>query len=404
MSGRRLSFLLRICSLVICIMAGASQLHGGERRTYVLGNFDYKEPTIMVEKARELAASQDVITLAHVKEITPDVAKALVGDGEGGMLTLPAVEKLDLETAKELARFKGNLRLWGLRTMTPEVARAFAETKTGEDLDLSGLSDVSVEVAEILATTDTPALWLGVRAIDVDLARSLVPLRGHLIFPDLETIPPDAAAELAKHRGPLNLGTVKLTPEAATELLAHRGWLSLAGVKRLEPGVGDILARHSNEVTISLDEIDSVALARKVFRQPSVPKDALKTISPEIARELVDSGTSVILPRLETLSPEAAKELAKYQRDMIFRGLNTLTPATARALTEREANKFAVHLAGVKALEGPDAVAVAEALASTRGAVSLLYLERVSAKALAVLRTKATIRLPPDEKLTIVPE
>jgi hypothetical protein len=31
------------------------------------------------------------------------------------------------------------------------------------------------------------------------------------------------------------------------------------------------------------------------------------------------------------------------------------------------------------------------------------YLERVSAPALAALRKKATIKIPPDQKLTIVP-
>jgi hypothetical protein len=389
-------------------MAGASQLHGGDRRTYVPGNFDYKEPTITVEKARELAASQDVITLARVKEITPDVAKALVGDGEGGMLTLPAVEKLDLETAKELARFKGNLRLWGLRTMTPEVARAFAETKTGEDLDLSGLTDLSVEVAEILAPTDVIAVWLGVRTMSVDLARALVPVRGYLIFPDLETLPAEAAAELAKHRGPLNLGTVKLTPEAATALLPYRGWFSMAGVKRLEPGVGDIIAKYESDVSLSLEEIDSVALARMLFRGPnsSGAVGSLRTLSPEIAREIVNAGRGVSLHRLETLSPEAARELARDDRGISILGPLKLTPETARALTDRKPRLVGagVHLKGIKALDGPDAVAIAEALASTPGVVYLTYLERVSAKALAVLRTKPAIHLPPDDKLTIVAE
>jgi hypothetical protein len=292
--------------------------------------------------------------------------------------------------------------------MTPEVARAFAETKTGEDLDLSGLTDLSVEVAEILAPTDVIAVWLGLRTVDVDLARALVPVRGYLIFPDLETLSAEAAAELAKHRGPLNLGTVKLTPEAATALLAYRGWFSMAGVKRLEPGVGDIIANYESDVSLGLEAIDSVALARMLFRGPHRPValDNLKTLSPEIARELVDSGAPVSLHRLETLSPEAARELARYEYDMSFRGLKALTPATAVALTDRQPRLVGAgdYLKGIKALDGPDAVAIAEALASTPGVVYLTYLERVSAKALAVLRTKPAIHLPPDDKLTIVPE
>jgi hypothetical protein len=60
-------------------------------------------------------------------------------------------------------------------------------------------------------------------------------------------------------------------------------------------------------------------------------------------------------------------------------------------------------LSGIKALDGPDAVPVAEALASTRGPIWMDFLERVSAPALAALRKKDTIRLPPEEELTIVP-
>ncbi len=59
--------------------------------------------------------------------------------------------------------------------------------------------------------------------------------------------------------------------------------------------------------------------------------------------------------------------------------------------------------ANLNILEGPDAVAVAEALASTPAPVVIKHLQRVSAPALAALRKKATITLPPDEKLDIVP-
>jgi hypothetical protein len=60
-------------------------------------------------------------------------------------------------------------------------------------------------------------------------------------------------------------------------------------------------------------------------------------------------------------------------------------------------------LLGIKTLDGPNALAVAEALASTPAPIYLGNLERVSTPALAALRKKATITLPPDEKLTIVP-
>ena len=78
-----------------------------------------------------------------------------------------------------------------------------------------------------------------------------------------------------------------------------------------------------------------------------------------------------------------------------------LTPELAKALTDR---KPAVYLTGIKSLEGVDGLRVAEVLASTPAPVYLKFLERVSPAALAALRKKSTIKLPPDEELTIIPE
>lgn len=104
----------------------------------------------------------------------------------------------------------------------------------------------------------------------------------------------------------------------------------------------------------------------------------------------------------ETLSPEEAAKLAR-EPCAIFLGATTLTPEVARVLTTRPNNELPVYLSGITALEGPDAVAVAEALASTPAPVVIKNLDRISAPALAALRKKATITIPPDEKLTIVP-
>jgi hypothetical protein len=97
---------------------------------------------------------------------------------------------------------------------------------------------------------------------------------------------------------------------------------------------------------------------------------------------------------------EAARELAKDTQDIELPAITRLSPELATVLTDR---KPAVYLRGIRSLDGPEAVQVAEALASTPAPIYVEFLERVSARALAVLRTKPTIKLPPDEKLTIVP-
>jgi hypothetical protein len=104
----------------------------------------------------------------------------------------------------------------------------------------------------------------------------------------------------------------------------------------------------------------------------------------------------------DPLSLEHAAELAA-ELSTLFLEVKKLTPKVARVLTTRANNEYPVYLSGVTALEGPDAVAVAEALASTPAPVVIKHLQRISAAALAALRKKATITLPPDEKLTIVP-
>jgi len=104
----------------------------------------------------------------------------------------------------------------------------------------------------------------------------------------------------------------------------------------------------------------------------------------------------------DPLSLANAAELAAAH-STLFLEVKKLTPEVARVLTTRANNEFPVYLSGITALEGPDAVAVAEVLASTPAPVVIKYLERVSAPALTALRKKATIKIPPDEKLTIVP-
>ena len=122
-------------------------------------------------------------------------------------------------------------------------------------------------------------------------------------------------------------------------------------------------------------------------------------MSPEIAAEYArrDPG---YLERLDSLSVEAARELAKGNLEIKLPAVTELSPELATALTDRTDS---VYLRGIKVLEGAEAVAVAEAFASTPAPIWMTSLERVSAPALAALRKKYTIRLPPEEELTIVP-
>jgi len=388
-----------------------------ERRDYfgdyrLPSGFVYTEATITPEKARELAQQYRVLTLANVTEVSAAVAKALATPDEDTFLTLPALANLDEEAALMLAQRYGCLRLWGLKSVTPEVAVALV-ANDGDRLELNGIKELSPAAARALAKGRRSwGISVGLIDLPPEIAAILAEFRYDLDFPYLETLSLESAKAIAEHGevvqrgsetvGPtLDLGKARLTPAIAEALLAHDGTLSLNRLRKLEPGVGDILAKHRFPVLLMLEEIDSVPLARKIFsdghRSSSTAR--LRTMSPEIAKEYARLDPGAILA-LETLTPEAATALATVSDRITLRGVTRLTPQLAKALTDRQPP---VHLLGIKTLDGPDALAVAEALASTPAPVYLGNLERVSAPALAALRKKATITLPPDEKLTIVP-
>ena len=415
--GRAAFFLLTRVSFMAVVAMTASAHADKEKREYfgdyrVPGGFVYSEATITPDKARKLAREHVVLTLVNVTEVSPAVAEALVIPGGDTVLTLPALATLNEEAAKILAQRPGRLRLWGLKSVTPEVAAALV-AHDGDRLELNGIKEISPAAARALAEGRRSwGISVGLIDLPLEIAANLAEFPHNLDFPYLETLSLESAKAIAEHGevvqrgsetvGPtLDLGKARLTPAIAEALLAHDGPLSLNRLKRLEPGVGDILAKHRFPVLLMLEEIDSVALARKIFSDghKSSTTARLRTMSPEIATEYARLDPGPILA-VETLKPEAATALGAVSDRITLRGVTHLTPELARALTDR---RPPVYLLGIKTLDGPDAVAVAEALASTPAPVYMEFLERVSAPALAALRKKATITLPPDEKLTIVP-
>jgi hypothetical protein len=373
--------------------------HFGNYR--IPAGFVYTEATITPEKARELARKHAVLTLVNVTEVSVDVAEALVTPYEDTFLTLPAVTRLDEEAAKSLGKRPCFLRLWGLETLTPEVAAALV-AHHGHRLELNGVKEVSLDTARALASGKrTGGISLGLRSLPSDIAGLLAGASYDLHFVCLETLGLESAKELCKHRNSLGFGPAEIAPDVAEVLLSHDGPLSFMRVKKLKPGVGDILARHKFEVQLMLEEIDSVALAKKIFSESNKSSSVfrLRTMSPEIAAEYAQADPGY-LASLDSLSIEAATELANCASSLELPALTHLSPELARAITAREGK---VYLRGIKNLDGPDAVAVAEALASTPAPVYVGHLERVSAPALAALRKKPSITIPSDDKLTIVP-
>jgi hypothetical protein len=77
--------------------------------------------------------------------------------------------------------------------------------------------------------------------------------------------------------------------------------------------------------------------------------------------------------------------------------LDTATTLVASA-------KWDGQLPGITALDSPDSIAIAQALAKRKGRLNLPNLEKISPKTLAALLEKEDVQLPLIETLELIPE
>jgi hypothetical protein len=137
--------------------------------------------------------------------------------------------------------------------------------------------------------------------------------------------------------------------------------------------------------------------------------DGLTTLSAEAATALTQHKGELYLAGLTTLSDEAAKAFAQFKGKSLrlsdratepFFQNNRLTPETAllwAALSDG-------RLTDVTAFDAPDSVAVAKALATRKGPLSLPNLKKISPKTLSALVEKEDIDIPLIESLELIPE
>ena len=176
-----------------------------------------------------------------------------------------------------------------------------------------------------------------------------------------------------------------------------------------------------------------------IAKESPADTDKIKSLSPEQARKLVANlkgkGQRLDLNGLTKLDADTAKALAQYKgRDLYLylNGLTTLSPEAATALAGfkdslglgpgvAELQTIALDNAGivmladrqqpqylsfphVTALDSPDAVAIAEILASVKAPVLLPNLKRLSAKTFETLTKKEDLLLAELDTLEFIPE
>ncbi|MFM8985639.1 MAG: hypothetical protein ACKONH_06225, partial [Planctomycetia bacterium] len=258
---------------------------------------------------------------------------------------LPNLTKLDADTAKALAEFKGELLILdGLTTLDVETAKALAEFKCTW-MSLDGLTTLDADTAKALAGLKA---WNGqlpnLTKLDADTAKALAEFKGDcLILDGLTTLDADTAKALAGFGG------------------QHL---------------------HLNGMT---------------------------AIDADTAKALADfKGYSMCLERLTALDADTAKALGEFKGEVYlhnnapkaFFAKNPLTPETALAW----AALVKGDLSHVTALDSPDAVAIAQALATRKGPLKLPNLKKISPKTLTALIEKEDVEIPLIESLELIPE
>ena len=378
-------------------------------------------------------------------------AKELAGYGQGlneawlneAWLVLNGLPAIDAATAGSLANYKGaNLVLNGLTALDAATARALANHKGGS-LALNGLTTLDAATAKALAEFRGKWLFLGgLAGLDADTAQALAELRCNLVdLSGLLKIDAEVAGALAAYKGHLVLnGLSTLDAAGATALARFKGHeFELRGLESLDADAARALATSKawkgrlSKLT-TLDAPTAEALAE--YRGDMLMFEALDTPDAETARALAKYKGHLFLSSEMSLDVEVARALASFKGPILVMNLAlahhvNLDPAIVQAFGAYEGNlggfdetaeKFvATHplspenalgivsltngeLGFLTALDSPDSVDIAKALATRKGRLALPNLKKISPKTLTALITKEDVEIPLTDTLEFIRE
>jgi len=183
-------------------------------------------------------------------------------------------------------------------------------------------------------------------------------------------------------------------------------------IQRLTPEQAKKLAAEFKGILLSLNGLTTLdadtAKALAEFKGRSLELSGLTTLAADTAKALAEfKGQLLFLSGLTTLDADTAKVLAGLESvalpgDVLasFFQKNPLTPETALVWAALTGGR----LTGVTAIDAPDSVAIAKALATRTGPLSLPSLKRISPKTLTALIEKQDVEIPLVETLELIPE
>jgi len=274
-----------------------------------------------------------------------------------------------------------------IKSLTPEQARKLAEEFPGVDVEVEIKGYFKAKVPACLPMN-------GLKSLDAETAKSLAGYdKGPLLFNGLTTLDAATAKALAEYRGKeLSLsGLTTLDAASAKALAEFKGQqLSLDGLTTLDADTTKALAEFKGDFLFlsgltTLDAATAMALAE--FKGKELYLDGLPTL---------DAATAMALAEFK------GKVLTEVKGLLHLNGLTTLDTDTAKALAESKA--WDGGLSAVTALDSPDSIAIAKALTTRKGPLSLPNLKKISPKTLTALIQKKDVEIPLIDTLELIPE
>jgi len=412
---------------------------GGSRRLAGLKSLDLSGlESLDAATARALADGDvETLVLSGLRSLDTEAAKALGAKGNWQQLDLRGVRSLDVDTAKALSRaasrvLNGELNLSGLQTLDAGTAAALVTGDQCFRLDLSGLRSLDAETARALMAGSVDRLDLsGLRSIDIDTAKALANRKqfrsltlagltaldadtagglmsgegagGTLRLPGLLALDAKTAAALARG-GAFYLGLSGLqsldaeTAEALTNGKAsdpaRRRDFDLSGIRSLQPAAAEALVKgldcRTCHATATLPE-----LLRSNCTNYFGPQPTRQRLFVQGRIQITPAGIADDMPEdTDTIESLTVQQAQKWARDV----------SRLLLVAASKSESFTGSLPGVTSFDFPDSVAIAKALATRKGPLSLPNLKKISPKTLSALIEKDDIDIPLIETLELIPE
>ena len=329
-----------------------------------------------------LAANTTSVELPGLKQLPLDVATALGGGRADRSLTLDGIEEISPEVVAALGKQrKVSFQLRGLKRLSAAAAKPLVGNQG--DLHLSSLESLDADTAAVLARHPSAIYLPALRRLEADVIRGLAAHRSFLDVGSREPLSTEAAAALCGRRQQTAVALSAIDPATARILAAGVKGFDLE-LRLATPPPGDVVDILATNRLIFFDRDRlttlSITAARAFAAQVDVHLSfaGLTELSPALAAALATNNKNVLwLNGLKTLSPDVARELAGHQGDLGLMGLESLDRGTATLLA---GHRGALHL-GLKRLP-PE---VAHGLARHHQALQCDQLEALDPRAAAAL-------------------